>query len=137
MKDVLRARIAQRSTAKAAGGATRWLCAADIHSELGLSAVIECLSSGGLAIFSNGTFSDDVLPIRLYEADDFFVGAEYAAHYLNGFDQTKWMSARLRSAVIGGASLDDFAAERMKRLITPDTVLHLDLPGAWHLCRLL
>jgi hypothetical protein len=126
--DVLRARIAQRSTAKAAGGATRWLCAANIHSELGLSAVIECLSSGGLAILSNGTFSDDVLPIRLYEADHLFVGAEYAAHYLNGFDQTNGMSARLRSAVIAGASLDDSAAERMKRLITPDTVLHLDLP---------
>lgn len=126
--DVLRARIAQRSTAKAAGGATRWLCAADIRTELGLSAVIECLSSGGLAILSNGTFSDDVLPIRLYEADHLLVGAEQVAHYLGGFDQTNGMSARLRSAVIAGASLDDSAAERMKRLITPDTVLHLDLP---------
>ncbi len=48
--------------------------------------------------------------------------------YLNGFDQTNGMSARLRSAVIAGASLDNSAAERMKRLITPDTVLHLDLP---------
>ena len=127
--DVLRARIAQRSTAKAAGGATRWLCAADIHGELGLSSVIECLSSGGLAILSNGTFADDVLPIRLYEADHLLVGAERAGAYLNGFDQTNGMSARLRSAVIAGASLDDdSAAERMKRLITPDTVLHLDLP---------
>jgi hypothetical protein len=125
--DVLRARIAQRSTAKAAGGATRWLCAAGIHGELGLSAVIECLSSGGLAILSNGTFSDDVLPIRLYEAGHLLVGAEHAARYLNGFDQTNGMSARLRSAVIAGASVDDSAAERMKRLITPDTVLHLDL----------
>jgi acyl-CoA synthetase (AMP-forming)/AMP-acid ligase II len=127
--EVLRARIAQRSTAKAAGGATRWLCAAGIHSELGLSAVIECLSSGGLAILSNGTFSDDVLPIRLYEADHLLVGAERASHYLDGFDPTNGMSARLRSAVIAGASLDDdSAAERMKRLVTPDTVLHLDLP---------
>jgi hypothetical protein len=126
--EVLRARIAQRSMAKAAGGATRWLCAAGIYSELGLSAVIECLSSGGLAILSNGTFADDVLPIRLYEADHLLIGAEHAAPYLDGFDQTNGMSARLRSAVIAGASLDDSAAERMKRLITPDTVLHLDLP---------
>ena len=126
--DVLRARVAQRSTAKAAGGGARWLCAADIHAELGLSAVIECLSSGGLAILSNGTFSDDVLPIRLYEADHLLVGAEQVARYLDGFDPANGMSARLRSAVIAGASLDESAAERTKRLITPDTVLHLDLP---------
>ena len=126
--DVLRARIAQRATAKAAGGATRWLCVADIRTELGLSAVIECLWSGGLAILSNGTFSDDLLPIRLYEADHLLIGGEQVAAYLKGFDQTNGMFARLRSAVIAGASLDDSAVERMKRLITPDTVLHLDLP---------
>jgi hypothetical protein len=126
--EVLRARIAQRSTAKAAGGATRWLCAASVHSELGLSAVIECLSSGGLAILSIGSFADDVLPIRLYEADHLLVDAKDASRYLEGFDPTNGMSARLRSAVIAGASLDSAAAERVKRLITPDTVLHLDLP---------
>jgi acyl-CoA synthetase (AMP-forming)/AMP-acid ligase II len=125
---VLRARIAQRSTAKAAGGATRWLCAVDIRTELGLSAVIECLWNGGLVILSNGTFSDDVLPIRLYEADHLFVGGEQASGYLNDFNQTNGMSARLRSAVIAGASLDGSSVELMKRLITPDTVLHLDLP---------
>lgn len=126
--DVLRARIARRSTAKAAGGATRWLCAADFRSEVGLSAVIECLWNGGLAILSNGTFADDVLPARLYEADHLLVGAENASDYLNGFNPTNGMSARLRSAVIAGTSVGDSAAERMKRLITPDTVLHLDLP---------
>jgi len=126
--EVLRARIAQRSTAKAAGGATRWLCAADIRTELGLSAVIECLWSGGLAILSNGTFSQDVLPIRLYEADHLLVDGEHAADYLNGFDKANGMSARLRSAVIVGACPEISAAERMKRFISPDTVLHLDLP---------
>jgi hypothetical protein len=126
--DVLRARVTQRSTAKAAGGAARWLCAADIRTELGLSAAIECLWSGGLTILSNGTFADDVFPIRLYEADHLFIAGDRVAGYLNGFDATNGVSARVRSAVIAGASLDHAAVERMKRLITPDTVLHLDLP---------
>jgi hypothetical protein len=125
---VLSARIGQRSKARAAGGAARWLCAADIRTELGLSAVIENLWSGGLAILSNGTFSEDVLPIRLYEADHLLVGGEHAGEYLNGFDKADGTSARLRSAVIAGACPDDSSAERMKRLISPDTVLHLDLP---------
>jgi acyl-CoA synthetase (AMP-forming)/AMP-acid ligase II len=125
--DILRARVAKRSTAKAAGGAARWLCAADIRSELGLSAVLECLWSGGSAILSNGTFADDVLPIRLYEADHLFIAGDGVGGYLNGFDHTNGVSARVRSAVIAGASLEHAAVERMKRLITPDTVLHLDL----------
>jgi hypothetical protein len=125
---VLQARIAQRSMAKAAGGATRWLCAADIRTELGLSAVIECLCNGGLAILSNGTFSEDVLPIRLYEADHLFIAGDRVAAYLNGFDHANGVSARLRSAVIAGARSDSAAVERVKRFITPDTVLHLDLP---------
>jgi len=52
--DVFRARIAQRAQAKGIGGSSRWLCAAGIHTELGLSGVLECVWSGGLAVLSNG-----------------------------------------------------------------------------------
>ncbi len=134
--DVFRARIAQRAQAKGIGGDSRWLCAVGIHTELGLSAVLECLWSGGLAVLSNGAFEDDVHAIALYEADHLLVDADQAARYLRVFDRTSRMSASVRSAVIAGAALDEASVQRMKQRVSPDTVVYLDLPetGAFAAC---
>jgi non-ribosomal peptide synthetase component E (peptide arylation enzyme) len=134
--DSFRARIARRAQAKGIGGISRWLCAVGIHSELGLSAVLECLWSGGLAVLSNSAFEDDVHPIALYEADHLFVDANLAAGYLRIFDKTIRMSAPLRSAVIAGAALDEASVQRMKQHVSPDTVVYLDLPetGSFAAC---
>lgn len=134
--DSFRERIARRVQAKGIGGGSRWLCAVGIHSELGLSAALECLSSGGLAVLSNGTFEDDVPPIALYEADHLFVDAVLAPRYLRVFDRTSTISVSLRSAIIAGTALDEASVQRMKQRVSPDTVVYLDLPetGAFAAC---
>lgn len=126
--DAFAARIAQRAQAKGIGGSSRWLCAVGIHTELGLSAVLECLWSGGLAVLSNGALEDDVHAIALYEADHLLVDADQAARYLRVFDKTSRMSASVRSAVIAGTALDEASVQRMKQGVSPDTAVYLDLP---------
>lgn len=122
------ARIAQRALAKGTGAGSRWLCAACIHSEIGLSAVIECLLHGGLAVLSSGALEDDVSSIALYEADHLFVDADQAATYLRVSDTTSQISTPLRAAVMSGPAPDEAAARQMKRHLSPDTAIYLDLP---------
>lgn len=108
----------------------------DVHTELGLSAVLECLSSGGLAVLSNGAFGDDVPAIALYEADHLFVDANRAAGYLRAFDKTGGGSAPVRTALIAGAAFDESPLLRLKQQVSPDTVVYLDTPetGAFAAC---
>ena len=134
--NVLRLRIIERSRAKGTGGSSRWLCAVDIHTELGLSAVLECLWSGGLAVLSNGAFDDDVPAIALYEADLLFVDANRATSYLRAFDRTDRICAPVRSALVAGAAFDEPSLQRLKQNVSPDTVVYLDTPetGALAAC---
>ena len=134
--NALRARIARRSLAKGTGSASRWLCAASLQTELGLSAVIECLSAGGLAVLSNGTFESDVEPIALYETDHLLIDAASAPGYLRIFDTPSRIHAPVRAAIIAGRAFDEPSVQRMKQHVSPDTIVSLDLPetGAFAAC---
>jgi acyl-coenzyme A synthetase/AMP-(fatty) acid ligase len=122
------ARIAQRAQTKGTGSASRWLCAVDIHSELGLSAVMECLWAGGLTILSRGRLEGDIEPIALYDADYLLLDAAMASDYLRTFDTTSRIATRLRTAVVAGAVPAEDSLQRMKRHVAPNTIVHLDLP---------
>lgn len=132
----LHARIAQRSRAKGTGGGSRWLCAADIHSELGLSAVTECLWVGGLAVLGGRRFEDDVEAIALYDVDRLLVDVNRAPTYLGTIGKTTGISGRLRAGVIAGAVPHEDTLHRMKRYVSPEAVVYLDLPetGAFAGC---
>ena len=127
-EDTLLARIAQRSRAKGGTCAARWLCAVDPRTELGFSTVMETLSAAGAAVFSNGKFEDDIQPMGLYEADHLFISSDRAAAYLDIFDRTTNLSARVRTAIVSGAAHDAEALSRMKQRVSAHTVVHLDLP---------
>jgi acyl-coenzyme A synthetase/AMP-(fatty) acid ligase len=109
------------------GSSSRWLCAVDIHSELGLSAVMECLWVGSLAVLSRGDLEGDVESIALYDADHLLVEASRASDYLRALDRTGRISARLKTAVLAGAVPTEDSLQRMKQHVAPNTVVHLDL----------
>lgn len=79
-------------------------------------------------VFSNGRFEDDVTSIALYDADHRFVDASMAAGYLRIFDKTSQIPARLRAAIIASAVPEEVSVQRMKRHVSPGTVVYLDLP---------
>ena len=119
-------RILQRMMLGSVAGIGRVLLAADIRQERGLSALFECLWSGGAVILSGERVENDLQPAGLYGASGLFLSSSWAPSYLAILGKKVNFAASLRSVTVAGAGFTRDMVDRIKRHLSNNVALHLD-----------
>jgi len=123
----LKTRIMMRAMAKGGAFAGQLLCAADIRSEIGFSAILESLWFGNAVVLSRGTLDEDARSIALYDVGSIFLAAGALPDYLRGFQPKRAHGVHPKRMIVAGTDVEETLLVGVKQHLCAHVAVHLDM----------